>query len=87
MNDLHSESNTKGIAKSIVDLPIISAKYDCFVSISNMLRNCNLRTMCSNPGVHLIVNSRTINFKKHFENSKLDLNSEGSTTLQCICTD
>ena len=96
-NDLASENNANRIGKSIVDLTKSSVNDYYSINISSIIpRNDNTKAedaifflwgICSNDGVNLTENSRSINPKKHLSNSKLHLNLKGSAKLQCIFID
>ena len=88
-NYLTSENNAKRMAKSIIDSTKNSVKDKYSVSISSIIAgngnlnikaetvNVYLRSICSNACINLIENSRSINPKKHLNNSKLHLNLKG----------
>ena len=98
-NNLSSEQSPERIAKSIVDLAKLSVKDHCSVSISSIIPrndewnnkaqevNSFLKDMCSNSNINFIDNSKSLNPRRHLNNSKLHLNLKGATKLMDIYTE
>ena len=93
-NDIPSTKIPEFIARSILDLAKnVSSEY-CSVSVSNIIprndqwnnkvREVNdcLARLCTNENISLIDHSRSIDPRKHLNNSKLHLNIRGSNTLR-----
>ena len=92
-NCLNSDSDSERIAKSIIDLSKGIKTDERSVSISAIvIRNDEwnskasevngfLKSMCSNANIDFI-SHENINPKRHLNNSRLHLNTKGSSILQ-----
>ena len=92
-NDIPSTKTPEFIARSILDLAKNVLSENCSVSVSNIIprndqwnkvREVNdcLARLCTNENILLIDHSRSIDPRKHLNNSKLHLNIRGSNKLR-----
>ena len=93
-NDIPSTKTPEFIARSILDLAKNVSSENCSVSVSNIIprndqwnnkvREVNgcLARLCTNENISLIDHSRSIDPRKHINNSKLHLNIRGSNKLR-----
>ena len=93
-NDIPSTKTPEFIARSILDLAKNVFSENCSVSVSNIIprndqwnnkvREVNdcLARLCTNENISLIDYSRSIDHRKHLNNSKLHLNIRGSNKLR-----
>ena len=93
-NDISSTKTPEFIARSILDLAKNVLSENCSVSVSNIIprndqwnnkvREVNdcLPRLCTNENISLIDHSRSIDPRKHLNNSKLHLNIRGSNKLR-----
>ena len=90
----HVGTNDIPSTRSILDLAKNVLSENCNVSVSNIISRNNqwnnkvrevnycLARLCTNENISLIDHSRSIDPRKHLNNSKLHLNSRGSNKLR-----